>query len=171
MPVYDEVRIATWSHSIPLYSRISCTAMPIGAPPRQTATRKVGRKPLRTTCKPSSIESRSSEFAEMKIFSMGSDDILTLRAGSLGTHLAPSKIPQQMQREFRRLARRDRPEPQIVVVGGFLGHIAAGAHNEIRHAQGLANMSQRRRFHFHDVGMKPAAQLIDALLRDAENIG
>src|SRR6267154_2085033 len=104
MPVYDEVRIATWSHSIPLYSRISCTAMPIGAPPRQTATRKVGRKPLRTTCKPSSIESRSSEFAEMKIFSMGSDDILTLRAGSLGTHLAPSKIPQQMQREFRRLA-------------------------------------------------------------------
>src|ERR1700722_15948830 len=87
MPVYDEVRIATWSHSIPLYSRISCTAMPIGAPPRQTATRKVGRKPLRTTCRPSSIESRSSELAEMKIFSMGSDDILTLRAGFFGTHL------------------------------------------------------------------------------------
>src|SRR5712671_5936631 len=96
MPVYDEVLIATWSHSIPLYSRISCTAMPIGAPPRQTATRKVGRKPLRTTCKPNSIESRSSEFAEIKIFSMGSDDILTLRAGSLGTHLAPSKVPQQI---------------------------------------------------------------------------
>src|SRR3984893_19259745 len=100
MPVYDEVRIATWSHSTPLYSRISCTAIPIGAPPRQTATRKVGRKPLRTTCKPNSIESRSSEFAEMKTFSMGSDDILTLRAGSWGRILLLHRYPSKCGGNF-----------------------------------------------------------------------
>src|SRR5882757_6664196 len=61
-----------WSQWIPLYSRISCTAMPMGAPPRQTPTRKEGRKPLRTTCSPSSIESRNSDSAEMKIFSSDS---------------------------------------------------------------------------------------------------
>jgi len=45
--------------------------MPIGAPPRHMATRNVGRKPLRTMRRASSIESRSSESAEIKCFSMG----------------------------------------------------------------------------------------------------
>src|SRR5438477_8963363 len=82
MPVYEEVLIDTWSHSKPLYSRISCTAIPIGAPPRQMPTRKVGRKPLRTTCKASSMESRSSDSAEMNILSMGSAGIVVLRMRS-----------------------------------------------------------------------------------------
>src|SRR6202166_1585409 len=86
MPVYEEVRIETWSHSMPLYSRISCTAMPIGAPPRQIPTRKVGRKPLRTTCRPSSIESRNSESAEIKYLSKGSSRIVVLPQGILHDH-------------------------------------------------------------------------------------
>src|SRR3974390_2254719 len=45
--------------------------MPIGAPPRHTATRNVGLKPLRTICIPSSMESRSNDSAEMKVFSIG----------------------------------------------------------------------------------------------------
>src|SRR5216683_7447224 len=64
---------------MPLYSRISWTAIPIGAPPRQIPTRKVGLKPLRTTCRPSSIESRNSESAEMKILSKGPNGIVVLR--------------------------------------------------------------------------------------------
>src|SRR2546423_1085242 len=43
--------------------------MPIGAPPRQMATRNVGLNPLRTIRMASSIESRSSDWAEMKTFS------------------------------------------------------------------------------------------------------
>src|SRR4030088_2022831 len=62
-----------------LYSRISWTAMPMGAPPRQTPTRKVGLNPLRTTCRPSSMESRNSESAEMNILSKGPKDIVVLR--------------------------------------------------------------------------------------------
>src|SRR5579863_3257073 len=58
--------------------------MPIGAPPRQIPTRKVGLKPLRTTCRPSSIESRNSESAEMKILSKGPIDIVVLRAQGIG---------------------------------------------------------------------------------------
>src|SRR5882757_9443698 len=53
--------------------------MPIGAPPRHIPTRNVGLKPLRTTCRPSSIESRNSESAEMKILSEGLTDIVALR--------------------------------------------------------------------------------------------
>src|SRR6202051_907174 len=87
IPVYEEVRIDTWSHSMPLYSRISWTAMPIGAPPRHIPTRNVGLKPLRTTCRPSSIESRNSESAEMKILSEEPADIVVLRTqGIAHTH-------------------------------------------------------------------------------------
>ena len=43
--------------------------MPMGAPPRHMATRKVGRKPLHTTRLASSIESRSRSSAEMNNFS------------------------------------------------------------------------------------------------------
>src|ERR1700731_1736445 len=43
--------------------------MPIGAPPRQMATRNVGLNPLRTIRMASSIESRSSDWAEMNTFS------------------------------------------------------------------------------------------------------
>src|SRR5260370_31086265 len=72
---------------MPLYSRISWTAIPTGAPPRQIQTRKVGLKPLRTTCKQSSIESRNSESAAMKILSEGPTDIVGLRAqGRVHTH-------------------------------------------------------------------------------------
>src|ERR1700733_12758281 len=53
------------------YSSTSCTAIPIGAPPRHMATRNVGRNPLFTTSLASSIESRSRELAEMKSLSMG----------------------------------------------------------------------------------------------------
>src|SRR5258708_33028580 len=139
-----------------LYSRISWTAMPIGAPPRQIPTRKVGLKPLRTTCRPSSIESRNSESAEMKILSEGPKDIVVLRAQALlipiadhttiilllfcvfrapysgGSRFRPndSQIAEQVHRELGRLARRDRSEPQVVVVGRFLSDIAAGTHDE-----------------------------------------
>src|ERR1700694_5109030 len=55
---------------MPWYSSTSCTVMPIGAPPRHTATRNVGRKPLRTIRRASSMESRNSDSAEMKTFSI-----------------------------------------------------------------------------------------------------
>jgi len=55
---------------MPWYSSVSWTEIPIGAPPRQMATRNVGLKPLRTMRMARSIESRSSESAEMKTFSM-----------------------------------------------------------------------------------------------------
>src|SRR2546422_8599381 len=54
---------------MPWYSSTSWTVMPIGEPPRQMATRNVGLKPLRTICMASSIESRSSDWAEMNTFS------------------------------------------------------------------------------------------------------
>src|SRR6266704_2875427 len=60
---------------MPWYSSVSWTAMPIGAPPRQIATRNVGLKPLRTIRMASSIESRSSESAEMKTFSMAGEGL------------------------------------------------------------------------------------------------
>jgi len=72
--------------------------------------------------------------------------------------------------ELRRFFRCDRPQAQVVVVRSFLRHVAAGTDDEVRHAQGFADMSQRRRFHFHDVGMEQAAQRIDAGLGDAEQV-
>src|ERR1700728_2083411 len=53
------------------YSSTSCTAIPMGAPPRHMATKKVGRNPLLTTNLASSIESRRSESAEIKSLSTG----------------------------------------------------------------------------------------------------
>src|SRR5580692_3971770 len=61
------------------YSSTSCTAIPIGAPPRHMATRNVGRNPLFTTSLASSIESRSRELAEMKSLSMGEAYFKSLR--------------------------------------------------------------------------------------------
>src|SRR3982750_2332013 len=46
--------------------------MPIGAPPRQTPTRKVGRNPLFRIRRPSSKESCNSDWAEMNVFWIGS---------------------------------------------------------------------------------------------------
>src|SRR6266850_6521060 len=58
---------------MPWYSSTSWTVMPIGVPPRQMATRNVGLNPLRTIRMASSIESRSSDSAEMKTFSTACD--------------------------------------------------------------------------------------------------
>src|SRR5262245_49614628 len=44
--------------------------MPISAPPRHSAARKVGRKSLRMICRPSCIESRNRESAEIYVFFM-----------------------------------------------------------------------------------------------------
>src|SRR5229473_8011219 len=97
---------------MPLYSRISWTAIPIGAPPRQIPTRKVGLKPLRTTCRPSSIESRNSESAEMKVLSKGPDDIVVLRAQSVAYDLLMTR-----RRSYDSGVCAVRSEPQMVVVG------------------------------------------------------
>src|SRR5688572_31927215 len=49
--------------------------MPIGAPPRHTPTTNEGRNPLRRMSRPSCRESRSSDSAEMNVFSIGASDI------------------------------------------------------------------------------------------------
>src|ERR1700741_4351741 len=54
--------------------------MPIGAPPRQTPTRKEVRNPLLRTCSPSSKESCNSDCAEMKVFWMVSGTMVVLIA-------------------------------------------------------------------------------------------
>ena len=58
------------------------TAMPTGAPPRHSATRKVGLKPLRTMCMASSIESRSSDSLETKNFSEAGGTLGAFMGGS-----------------------------------------------------------------------------------------
>jgi len=77
IPVYDEVLIETWSHSMPLYSRISWTAMPNRAPPRQISHQEGRPETAANDLQASSIESRNSESAEMKILSKGPIDIVS----------------------------------------------------------------------------------------------
>ena len=59
-----------WSVFSPWCSKSSCTAMPMGAPPRHKATMNVGLYPLASTRCASSNESASNESAEMNNLSI-----------------------------------------------------------------------------------------------------
>src|SRR6266446_5790637 len=91
---------------MPWYSSTSWTVMPIGEPPRQIATRNVGRKPLRTICMASSIESRSSDSAEMNTLSTaceGGGEVTSTLLRTLVRHFDTSRGPKRraVPRRFR----------------------------------------------------------------------
>src|SRR5690242_12155010 len=79
--------------------------MPIGAPPRQTATRNVGRKSLRRICTPSCIASRNKDSAEIKVLCMG--------LPGEGAHYSPSRVEREALAELAidRTVRHESAQP------------------------------------------------------------
>src|ERR1700742_1644224 len=71
------------------------------------ATRKVGRNPLRTMSRASSIESRSNESAEIKSFSMGTVTAVVVAAPIMhpprGTRRLSQKTEQRRHDRLRRV--------------------------------------------------------------------
>src|ERR1700677_978790 len=81
------------------------------------------------------------------------------------------QVFEQMKAEIRSLLGRDRAQPEVVIVGGFLRDIAAGAYDHIRYPKCLTDPAQGRRLHFYDICVKARAQRVDALLGHTEEVG
>src|SRR5207249_11162407 len=94
--------------------------MPIGAPPRQMATRNVGLNPLRTIRMASSIESRISDWAEMKTFSTAGEALGDVTNAFLRRRPRHSDTSSPRQRARARFA-LDRRTFEVAVPASALG--------------------------------------------------
>src|SRR5437879_4570230 len=122
---------------MPWYSSTSWTVMPIGEPPRQMATRNVGLKPLRTICMASSIESRSSDSAEMNTLSTACEGGEEVTQALLRGQCSILAHPASPRGELFRAA-AERPANAVTRAGTRNGQPAhAGRHPGPQRGEGL----------------------------------